>query len=154
MVHPARWSQADMVIADDPAESVDPAHVCCTGLDDGSVFMDNIPAPQAAQLLVIGKVLLDACEPIRMRRGIIIGNRDDVAGSVSKALIEGLDHSRLSYIHHVQPGPVIPLFQQLMRLLIKVACDDDHLIGRTRLRGQGGQAAAEILWALKCGNEY
>ena len=82
-----------------------------------------------------------------MRRGVVVGEADDIALRVFEPAVVGGDHARLADRRNPQrlaAGAAQAFAQQRMGRGVVGTRDDDHFVGRTQLCIERCEAAREI----------
>ena len=96
-----------MMIADDAAPPLDHSDPLVQFAGTAQFAGDEVASADAADLERSGEDRFDPFQPVRMRDGVIVGDRHHVARDVVEAGRHGVDHAGLVHQHDI--GCAVPV---------------------------------------------
>lgn len=156
-IHFPRRAGSQMVVPDDAPE---PLHfsnhqtgvmqigVMQIGVMSRAIrLMHPVPPADTADHWVGGKMRLDALQPVRVGRRVVIRQGDDVPGSRFQSRVHGCDDPWCTHANSAERQGRLAAGKKILRLLVAVAHHHPNVIRRPRLRFQGRETPAQVLGA-------
>ncbi len=128
-----------MVIADQSAIPANDSNFLCFAFEPMSMLKDVIPATEAGQVRLRLKDLHDFACPVRMRYGIVVNERNDIASGRFQSLVYCVHHAGTFHQLQTEGKAGQEPAHRFVRCSIVFAGYDNHLVYRPFLPLQSFQ---------------